>query len=139
MGLVYADVELINADDLSDARKYRIGDEEVRRMSINILVDSGSFMLAINEDIQSQLQIPFLEKRTMQLANGHIGEFDVVSPVEVRFKNRRVVCSAVVLDGNAEPLLGVIPLEEMDVLIHPTRQELIVNPEHPYYAVLKLK
>ena len=41
MGLVYADVELINADDLSDARKYRIGDEEVRRMSINILVDSG--------------------------------------------------------------------------------------------------
>ena len=139
MGMVYADVELINADDISDARKFRIGEDEVRRMSINILVDTGSFMLAINEHIQSQLQIPFLEKRTMQLANGHISEFDIVSPVEIRFKNRRVVCSAVVLDGDAEPLLGVIPLEEMDVLIHPTKQELIVNPDHPYYAVLKLK
>jgi len=27
----------------------------------------------------------------------------------------------------------------MDVLIHPLRQELIVNPEHPYYAQLKMK
>ena len=139
MGMAYAEVELINAKDLSDARRYRIGEEEVRRMRMNILVDSCSFILAINEDIQSQLQIPFLEKRTMQLANGHIAEFDIVSPIELRFKNRRVVCSAVVLDGSAKPLLGVIPLEEMDVLVHPTRQELIVNPDHPYYAVLKLK
>jgi hypothetical protein len=30
-------------------------------------------------------------------------------------------------------------MEEMDVLIHPNRQELVVNPEHPYYAVLKMK
>jgi len=56
-----------------------------------------------------------------------------------------------VLPGDAEPLLGVIPIEEMspttipnqtkggDVLIHPARQELIVNPEHPNVAQLKLK
>jgi hypothetical protein len=30
-------------------------------------------------------------------------------------------------------------MEEMDLLIHPNRQELVVNPEHPYYAVLKMK
>lgn len=30
-------------------------------------------------------------------------------------------------------------MEEMDVLIHPLRQELIVNPQHPYYAQLKMK
>ncbi|MFC4232893.1 hypothetical protein ACFOW1_13405 [Parasediminibacterium paludis] len=41
--------------------------------------------------------------------------------------------------GDAEPLLGAIPMEEMDVLVHPTRQELLVNPAHPYYAVLKMK
>jgi hypothetical protein len=39
----------------------------------------------------------------------------------------------------AEPLLGAIPMEEMDVIIHPLRQEMMVNPEHPYYAQLKLK
>jgi len=30
-------------------------------------------------------------------------------------------------------------MEEMDVLIHPQRQELVVNPQHPYHAVLKMK
>jgi hypothetical protein len=44
-----------------------------------------------------------------------------------------------VLPGDAEPLLGAIPMEEMDVLIHPLRNELMVNPEHPYYAQLKVK
>ena len=44
-----------------------------------------------------------------------------------------------VLKGDSEPLLGAIPMEEMDVLIHPRRQELIVNPDHPYYAQLSLK
>jgi hypothetical protein len=44
-----------------------------------------------------------------------------------------------VLPGDSEPLLGAIPLEDMDVIIHPLRQELIVNPEHPYFAQMKMK
>jgi hypothetical protein len=63
----------------------------------------------------------------------------VVGPIEIKFKNRTAVCNAVVLQGDNEPLLGAIPMEEMDVLIHPLRQELIVNPEHPYFAQLKMK
>ncbi len=96
-------------------------------------------MLAINENIQEQLQLPIVEKRIMQLANGKIEEYDIVSQVELRFKNRRTMCNAVVLPGDTEPLLGAIPLEDMDVLIHPTRNELIVHPDHPYFAQMKLK
>jgi clan AA aspartic protease len=139
MGLIYADIELINGDDLSDARRHRIGEDEVRRMNVSMLVDTGSYMLAINESIQEQLQFPIVEKRKAQLANGHIVECDVVAPVELRFKNRATTCRAMVLPGDAEPLLGAIPLEDMDVLIHPLRQELIVNPDHPYFAVMKMK
>ena len=138
MGLVYADIELINGFDLELARRHMIGEEEVKRMPINILVDKGSYMLAINESIHEQLQFPVVEKRKAQLANGHIVECDVVSSVELRFKNRQTTCRAMILPGDAEPLLGAIPLEDMDVLIHPLRQELIVNPEHPYFAQMKM-
>ena len=96
-------------------------------------------MLAINENIQEQLQLPIVEKRKVELANGSIEEYDVVSQVELRFKNRRTICNAIVLPGGSEPLLGAIPLEDMDVLIHPARQELIVHPDHPYFAVMKMK
>lgn len=139
MGLVYAEIEIINADDLAYARRHIIGDEEVKRMPITVLVDTGSYMLAINEEIQEQMQFPVVETRKAQLADGSIIECDVVGSVEVRFKNRGTTCRAMVLPGNNEPLLGAIPLEDMDVLIHPLRQELIVNPEHPYFAQMKLK
>ena len=139
MGLTYADIELINAEDLGLARKYIISDEEVKKLQLNILVDTSSYNLCINETIQSQLDLPFLEKRKGQLADGSIHEYDLVGPIVLKFKNRQTVCNALVLSGDNEPLLGAIPLEDMDVLIHPLRQELIVNPDHPYYAQMKIK
>jgi len=102
-------------------------------------VDSGAYMMAINETIQSQMDFPFVEKRKVVLASGQVLVYDVVGPIDVRFANRRAICTAFVLPGDSEPLLGAIPMEEMDVLIHPKRQELVVNPEHPNYAVLKMK
>jgi clan AA aspartic protease len=139
MGMVYADIELINCEDLGLARRNIISEEEVRRIRLNMLADSGAYMMAINENIQAQLELPFIEKRKAVMADGSVQEFKVVGPVMVKFANRTGVCNAYVLDGNNEPLLGAIPMEELDVIIHPLRQELLVNPEHPNYAVLKMK
>ena len=139
MGLVYADIELINALDAGNAKKNIIGEDEIKRLKLNMLVDSGAYMMAINETIQSQLELDFVEKRKVQVADSRVVEYDVVGPVLVKFANRQAMCNAFVLPGDSEPLLGAIPIGEMDVLIHPQRQQLIVNPEHPNYAVLKMK
>lgn len=139
MGLVYADIELINGEDLTLSRRFMIGEDEIKRMNVSALVDTRSYVLCINESIQEQLQFPVMEKRKAETADSRIVEFDVVSQVELRFKNRRTICNAMVLPGNSEVLLGAIPLEDMDVLIHPQKQQLIVNPEHPYFAQMKLK
>ena len=139
MGLVYADIELINADDIAFAKRNIIGEDEIKRVHISMLVDSGAYMMAINETIQQQLDLPIIEKRKVQVASDEVIEYNVAGPIRVHFANRTAICNAFVLPGDAEPLLGAIPMEEMDVMIHPQRQELIVNPEHPNYAVLKMK
>ena len=139
MGLVYAEIELINAEDIALARRHFIGEEEIKRMWVTSLVDTGSYMLCINESIQEQMQFPKVEKRNGQMADGTVQSFDVVTGVELKFKNRRTICNAMILPGDSEVLLGAIPLEDMDVLTHPLRQELIVNPEHPNFAQMKLK
>ena len=139
MGIIYAEIELINGDDLAMARRHVIGEDEIRRIKANMLVDTGSVYMCINESVCEQLQLNILEQRKGQLADGSIVEYNVAGPIEVRFKNRRCVVDAMVLPGDSEMLLGAIPLEDMDVLIHPYRQELIVNPEHPYFAQMKLK
>jgi len=78
-------------------------------------------------------------KKKAETADGRIVECDLVENVQVRFKNRAITCRVLVLPGGNEPLLGAIPLEDRDVLVHPLRQELIVNPDHPFYAQMKLK
>ena len=139
MGVVHADIELINAGDIEMVRRHMMDKEDVKRMVVNMLVDSGAYMMAINESIQQQLDLPFVDTRKSIMADGSIAEHDVVGPIIVKFKNRTATCNALVLPGDNEPLLGAIPMEEMDVIIHPLRQEMMVNPEHPYYAQLKLK
>ena len=139
MGLVYADVELINGDDLALFRRGHIGEEEIRRMVVRMLVDSGALMLAINEQIRTQLGLQQVDTRSALLADGTLIELPVVGTVEVRFANRRTSVDAMVLPGDAEPLLGAIPLEDMDVLVDPQQRRLVVNPEHPYMTQHSLK
>ncbi|RYF79712.1 MAG: clan AA aspartic protease [Chitinophagaceae bacterium] len=139
MGIVYADITLINAGELAMGKKNIIDKDEVKQINVRMLVDSGTYMMAINETMQEQLDLSFIEKRKAVMADGSVQEYDVVGPLMVKFANRTATCNAFVLQGNNKPLLGVIPMEEMDVLIHPQRQELIVNPDHPHYAQLSMK
>jgi len=138
MGLVHAEIELINGDDLAFMRRNVIGEDEVKRMNISAFVDTGSIMLCINENIQEYLKFPVVETKRVQLANGQIVECLVVTNVEIRFKNRATTCRAIVLPDDSEPLLGAIPLEDMDVLIHPQTQQLVVNPDYPDFALTRI-
>jgi len=45
------------------------------------------------------------------------------------FENRRSNLDAVVLPGEAEPLWGAIPMQDMDALVDPHGHRLIVNPD----------
>lgn len=137
MGLTYADVVLKNCDDLALVRKFEIGEDEVRTMTVHALVDTGSISLCINEVIQEVLQLPIRGKKRSQLANGQMLEFPVVGPVENYMGDRYCTTNAILLPDDQEPLLGAIPLEEMDMVIHPSRNELV--PAHPDGSIIKLK
>ena len=139
MGLVYADIELVSIDDLVLYRRGFLDENQIKRAQVKALVDSGAYMLAINEHLKAQLDLPVMDHQEAELADGTHQTFEIVGPVDVRFANRSTTVRALVLPGNAEVLLGSIPMEDMDVLIDPKRQELIVNPANPYMAKKHLK
>ncbi len=139
MGLVYAEIDLLNGGDVYLMRQGLLDEKDVKKLRVDALVDSGAYMLSINETVQAQLNLPFIEKQFGTLADETLIEVDVVGPVEVRFENRRTTVDAIVLPGDAEVLLGSIPMEDMDVLVNLREQKLVVNPKHPYVATKHLK
>jgi clan AA aspartic protease len=139
MGLVYAEIELISVDDLVLNRRGFLPEDKIKRMLVNALVDSGAYMLVINEHIKQQLDLPVIEEQVFRMADDSERRGEVVGPVEIRFENRSTTVRAMVLPGTAEVLLGSIPLEDLDVVIDPKQQRLIVNPQSPYIATKYLK
>ena len=63
MGAVYADITLINAGDIGMAKRNIIGEDEVKQMTVRMLVDSRAYMMGINQTVQEQLNLSFIEKR----------------------------------------------------------------------------
>ena len=138
MGLVYADIKLTNESDLLLVRRNIIDQDGVKQLDLRMLVATGAYMLSINENIQAILQLPFVQKRRAQNADRRVMEFDVAGPVRVEFKDRMSMCIAMILPGDSEPLLGAVPMEEMDVVVLPLEQKLAVNPGHPEYALMRI-
>jgi clan AA aspartic protease len=118
MGLVYADIELINPKE-----------QTLRPMKINALVDTGAITLCIPEHIVLQLKLEALEQREVTTADGKKRLVPYVGPVQIRFENRNCFTGALVLGDSV--LLGAVPLEDMDLVINPRLQTITVNPESP--------
>jgi predicted aspartyl protease len=137
MGLVHAEIELVNAVDVGMAKRHKIGEEEIRRFTVTAMVDTDALMLAINEDLRDALGLDAVQgERISRLADGTLVRLPVVGPVEVHYQDRICITSALVLPGDEEPLIGAIVLEELDVVVHPRRQELV--PAHPDGPVMRL-
>ncbi len=118
MGLVYADILISNP---------RIVD--LKPLTVNSLVDTGAMTLCIPEHISVQLELEEIEKREVKTADGRSHIVPYVGPVQIKFANRTCFTGALVLGDSV--LMGAVPMEDMDLVIHPSKQKITVNPESP--------
>jgi clan AA aspartic protease len=125
MGIVQSDITLKNALDVGKAREGSIPEKEVRAVMVNALVDTGAGTLVINEETRQKLGLVVRGLRRATLADGTSAPYQVTEPVEIHWKNRDTTCPALVIPGTARVLLGAIPLEDMDLIVDPQRQQLV--------------
>lgn len=118
MGLVHAKITLKNP------RKAKI-----KPIQVEALVDSGALHLCIPEHLQMQLKLEEIGKKEVALADGTRRLVPYAGPVEIRFKDRVGFVGALVMGD--QPLIGSIPMEDMDLVVIPSRRALDVNPESP--------
>jgi len=118
MGLVRAKIALRNPRE-----------RQLKALETDALVDTGSLHLCIPEHVALQLRLEELEKREVTTADGARRLCSYVGPLEVRFENRGCYTGAIVLGD--EVLLGVVPMEDMDLVVSPSLRAVTVNPRSP--------
>jgi clan AA aspartic protease len=134
MGVFKQTVLVTNEADRNVFEAGFIKEGDVRKMEIDFLIDTGAYMLCINETIRNQLGLRKKDVQEAILANGDRLTLDIVGPIEVKIHNRRTVAEAMVLPGDNTPLFGSIPLEALDLLVDTRQGQLVVPPERPYIA-----
>mgnify|MGYP000636766409 CR=1 FL=1 len=102
---------------------------ELQPVEVHALADTGSVHLCIPEHIRVQLGLEEVERKEATLANGSRALVPYVGPIELRFKNRVGFTGALVMGDQV--LLGVIPMEDMDLVVVPKTRTIDVNPDSP--------
>lgn len=86
-------------------------------------------MLCIPEHVALQLDLQTEALREVTVADGRSMRVPYVGPLKLAFENRLCFVGALVMGD--EVLLGAVPMEDMDLVLSPSRQTIIVNPESP--------
>ncbi len=105
---------------------------ELEPVPVNALVDTGAVHLCIPEHVQIQLKLEAIDQKEVTLADGSRKLVPYVGPIEIRFKNRTGFAGALVLGDQV--LMGVIPMEDMDLVVIPRTRTIDVNPDSPNVA-----
>ena len=121
MGLTNARIELKNPKQPGLAA-----------VSVDALADTGAVHLCIPEAVRVQLQLDEIDKKEVTLADGSRRLVPYVGPIELRYANRVGFAGALVLGD--QPLLGAIPMEDMDLVVIPGKRQVTVNPASPDIA-----
>ena len=99
---------------------------------VEALASTDSVHMCIPQHIASQLRLDEYDKKEATLADGSKPLVPYVGPLEIRFKDRVGFCGALVTGDQV--VLGLIPLQTMDLVVPPKDRKIDVNPANPNIA-----
>ena len=109
-----------------------------REIECEAIVDSGAVELALPAELIEKLMLEQVDTKRVFTADGAHHEFRVFGMAEVEVQGRIAQVRVIEIPNGAKPLLGAVPLEEMDWHISPTAKQLVPNPEWPHEPLLPL-
>ena len=98
-------------------------------VEIEALADTGVAPMCIPEHIQIQLQLEEEDAKEVTLADGSRKLVPYVDPIELLYENRTGIVGALAVGD--EPQLGIIPMEDTDLVVVPGSRSVTVNPSNP--------
>ena len=137
MGNVNVQITLRNSFDVGASKRGLIKETEIRHAAVDALVDTGAITLVINQELFQKLGLLKTGERETSFANNEKAMCKMTEPVEISWENRVIAVPAIVVENAPVVLLGVLPLEGMDVMVDSVNQKLVgVHGDRLLYNVM---
>jgi hypothetical protein len=129
MGRVTFEVALANYWDVLRARDGHVAPEGVRRTTVHGIVDSGAARLVLPPRVAQELGLEYEGETGVRYADQRTARRPIVRNVWLELCGRGSDFSAIIEPDRTDALIGAIVLEELDLIIDCTRNE--VRPRDP--------
>ncbi len=137
MGRVSVEFEVANADDRALVRRKLLRTDEVRRQTIQGIVDSGATKLVLPAAVAEQLGLSMTGKVRVRYADGRSRRRSEAEAVHVEMLGRQGVFAAIIEPDRENALIGAMVLEGLDLLVDCKNQRVV--PRDPAGAIFEIE
>ncbi len=128
MGRTFVEVLVENYDDVALRETGRARGRRIRKEKVRALADTGSAMLCLHKATIQKLGLRFARSAVVRTGNGNV-ERAIYRPAQITVLGRQYLGEVMEVPENIPPLLGYIPLENLDLVVDPKTDQVIPNPE----------
>ncbi len=129
MGRITLEFTVANYGDVVQARNGGLPADQVRRVTLDGVVDTDAMRLVLPESAVQQLGLVPSGTATVRFADRRSATRSLVKDVSVELLGRQGVLTAVVEPGRSDALIGAIVMEDLDFLVNCATQTL--QPRDP--------
>ena len=126
MGKVIEKVKLTN---LFDPKK---------SVEVEAVIDTGATMVVLPKNLVNELGLEKIEDVRVKYADGRVERKEVYGVVKLELKGRVGNFDVLAENEEAQPLIGQIVLERLDLIIEPSTRKLIPNPRSPDMPMIEV-
>jgi predicted aspartyl protease len=119
------EIEVANYGDMTLAERGLLPADQVRRETIQGVVDSGATRLVLPEAVVKRLGLALATAVNVRYADGRRAKRRAVNGVFVQLLGRDGVFSAISEPKRETALIGAIVLEDLDLLVDCVAQEVV--------------
>ena len=106
-------------------------------VEIEAAIDTGATMIVLLKNLVKELKLEKVEDVMVKYADGRVERKEVYGGIKLEIKGRTGIFDVLAENKNAQPLIGQIVLERLDLTIEPSTKNLFQIQGHQKCPLLK--
>jgi len=109
-----------------------------KSIEIEAVIDTGATMSVLPMDLIQKLGLEKIDEVNVSYADNSVKRKEVYGWVILEIAGRKAVFDVLVENEGAQPLIGQIVLERLDLVIEPSTRKVMPNPRSPEMPMIEI-
>ena len=109
-----------------------------KTVEIEAVIDTGATMSVLPIDVIRKLGLEKIDEVNVRYADNTVKKKDVYGWIILEIAGRKAVFDVLAENEGAQPLIGQIVLERLDLIVEPSERKVIPNPRSPETPMIEI-